>query len=180
MNVCVYCGASPGRYSQVAVDMGQEMGERGWGLVYGGGNCGMMGTIAATVLLYEEPVTGIITEDLLATEIKGEPLGDIIVVKTMHQRKAKMVEMSDMLVALPGGIGTLDELCEALSWAQLKIHNKPVGLLNPDGYWDHFIGMLDTAVAKGYIKQHHRDLLIVSDSPKELLDRMVPLVPPKA
>jgi uncharacterized protein (TIGR00730 family) len=145
--------------------------ERGYGLVYGGGNVGLMNVVANTVLELRGHVTGVIPDSLVSKEVAHQGLSDLRVVQSMHERKALMAELSDGFIAMPGGIGTMEEFFEVLSWAQLGIHNKPCGLLNVDGYFQHLIQFLDYAVDQDFLKRKHRSLLIVEEKPRSLLDR---------
>lgn len=150
--------------------MGRELVERGYGLVYGGGNVGLMAVIADTVLEQRGHVTGVIPEALVGKEVAHSGLSDLRIVKSMHERKAVMAELSDGFIAMPGGIGTMEEFFEILSWAQLGIHDKPCGLLNVSGYYEPIIRFLDRAVDEDFLKSKHRALLIVEREPKPLLD----------
>src|SRR5687768_11014666 len=135
--ICVFCGGNAGvwpSYAENAIALGKELAARGLGLVYGGGSVGLMGVIAQSALAHGCAVVGIIPEHLTSEELMGHPIGDLIVVDTMHTRKAKMAALSDAFVAMPGGFGTLDELFEAVTWGQIGLHEKPIGLLNVDGF----------------------------------------------
>ena len=147
------------------------MVERGYGLVYGGGNVGLMTVIADTVLELNGHVTGVIPDSLVSREVAHLGLSDLRIVNSMHERKALMAELSDGFIAMPGGIGTMEEFFEVLSWAQLGIHEKPCGLLNVCGYYDPLIAFLDQAVSEDFIKPKHRALLVVESEPARLLDR---------
>ena len=154
-NVCVYCGSSPGNdpaYAAVARSLGRLLAESGIGLVYGAGGLGLMGEIAKAVLAHGGRVTGIIPEFLTERERMLRDVAELIVVKDMHQRKRRMFEKADAFVALPGGIGTLEELVEQLTWAQLGRHTKPIVLLNAEGFWAPFIALLDHMRAEGFIR----------------------------
>ncbi|RMF75318.1 MAG: TIGR00730 family Rossman fold protein [Planctomycetota bacterium] len=171
--VCVYCGSSrnvAAKYTDAARALGRALAERGVGLVYGGGRFGMMGAVAEAVHEAGGAVTGVIPHDLARLEQPPTWLSDLHFVDTMHQRKALMIEMSDALVALPGGYGTLDEMFEALAWAQLAFHKHPCGMLNAGGYFDALLSFLDHAVAEGFIQPECRELLIVASEPAALLD----------
>lgn len=141
-------------------------------LVYGGGKVGLMGTIADRVLARGGRVSGVIPRSLLAREVGHEGLSRLHVVDSMHERKALMASLSDGFIALPGGLGTMEEICEMLTWAQLGLHAKPCGLLDVDGYYDPFIAWVDAAVARGFIRPEHRRLLLHERSPETLLGRM--------
>lgn len=175
MRICVFCGSSHGyhsRYADAARNLGQQFAEQGIGLVYGGGNVGLMGSVADAVLEGGGEVIGVIPHSLFAKELGHTGITDLRIVHTMHERKSLMAELSDGFIALPGGFGTLDELCEILTWAQLGIHHKPCGLLNVNGYFDGFLQFLDAAVAEGFLRGEHRALLIVSQQLNDLLDQM--------
>ena len=180
-NICVYCGSSPGRsliYQEAAIALGEELAQRGIGLVYGGGNVGLMGTLACAVANAGGQVTGIIPGSLLPKELVGETIGDQVLVGSMHERKAQMIALADGFIALPGGYGTLDELFETITWAQLGIHSKPIGLLNVAGYFDALIQWIDHAVAEQLIRPEHRQLLVTAASPAALLEMMTQQQPP--
>jgi uncharacterized protein (TIGR00730 family) len=173
-SVCVYCGSNPGRlpaYAEAARRLGAELVERGLGLVYGGASVGVMAVLADTVLQLGGHVTGVIPEALVRREVAHSRLSQLRVTGTMHERKTLMAELADGFVALPGGIGTLEEVFEAWTWAQLGLHGKPCGLLNVAGYFDGLIAFLDHAVSEGFVKEPHRSMLVVSDDPADLLDR---------
>jgi uncharacterized protein (TIGR00730 family) len=152
--------------------IGRQLVERGYGLVYGGGNVGLMTVVADTVLEYHGYVTGVIPETLVEKEVVHRGLSELRIVPSMHERKATMAELSDGFVALPGGLGTMEEFFEVLSWAQLGMHNKPCGLLNVCGYYEQIVQFLDHAVEQDFLKPKHRALLIVEAEPRQLLDRV--------
>ncbi len=171
--ICVFTGSRHGgrhEYREAAAQLAHEFVARGYGLVYGGGNVGLMTVIADQVLGLRGHVTGVIPDALVTKEVAHQGLSDLRVVKSMHERKALMAELSDGFIAMPGGIGTMEEFFEVLSWAQLRLHDKPCGLLNVAGYYDRLIEFLDGAVAQDFIKSKHRALLIVKSQPGELLD----------
>lgn len=173
--VCVFCGASPGHrpvYAEAARRLGRLLAGRGTGLVFGGGRVGLMGVVADAVLAAGGEAIGVIPRALVEKEVAHDRLTALHVVDTMHERKALMVDLSDGFVALPGGVGTLDELSEVLSWAQLGLHRKPCGVLNVDGYFDALLAMLDRGVADGFVRPEDRAFLLVHDEPAVLLDRM--------
>ena len=181
--ICVFTGSRLGaraEYAEAARRLGKALVHRGYGLVYGGGNVGLMNVIADTVLAMDGHVTGVIPDSLVTREVAHQGLTDMRVVQSMHERKAVMAELSDGFIALPGGIGTMEELFEVLSWAQLGIHNKPCGLLNASGYYQPLINFLDHAVAEDFLKPKHRDLLIVENEPEKLLERMEELISSRA
>ena len=156
--------------------MGRELVERNYGLVYGGGNVGLMKVIADTVLELGGYVTGVIPDSLVSREVAHLGLSDLRIVESMHERKAMMAQLSDGFIAMPGGIGTMEEFFEVLSWAQLGIHRKPCGLLNTAGYYDPLIEFLDQAVKHDFIRQKHRSLLILANEPPEILDRFEAII----
>lgn len=171
--ICVYCGSSPGEgnhYSAAAEGLADELVARGLGLVYGGASVGVMGAIANAVMQRGGYVLGIIPDALMRKEIGNDHLSELRVVSSMHERKAAMAEAADGFIALPGGMGTLEEIFEILTWAQLGFHHKPCALLNVNGYYDHLITFLDHTVAQGFLRQSHRELLQVYDTPAALLD----------
>jgi len=174
-NVCVFCGSAPGTnplYAATARDLGRQLVHRGLGLVYGGGRVGLMGEIASAVIAAGGPVVGVIPHSLSSKEIAFQGATELIIVDTMHQRKALMADRTDAFLALPGGFGTCDELFEILTWAQLGIHRKPIGLLNVNGFFTPLLAWLDHVMWEGLLKPKHRDLLIVADTITDLLDRM--------
>jgi hypothetical protein len=173
--ICVFCGSSPGRnpaYARAARQLGAAVAERGMGLVYGGGSIGLMGTVADAALAGGAEVLGVIPKALARREIAHHGLSRLEVVPSMHVRKARMAELSDAFVAMPGGIGTLEELFEVLTWGYLGIHAKPVGLLDTAGYWRPLIRLLDHAVEEGFLRPAHRKLVVVDRSPARLLARL--------
>jgi len=173
-SVCVYCGSNEGRlpvYAEAARSLGRALVERGLGLVYGGASVGIMGVLADTVLSLGGRVTGVMPESIVRKEVAHRGLTELRVTSSMHERKMTMAERSDAFVALPGGIGTLEEIFEAWTWAQLGLHAKPCGLLNVAGYYDGLIAFLDHTVAERFVKEANRSMLIVSDDPSDLLDR---------
>ena len=179
--VCVYCGSSQGRrkeYIEAAKDLAGLFISRQIELVYGGASVGIMGIIADTILDNGGRVTGIIPEDLVKKEVAHNGLTDLKVVSSMHERKAQMVELSDGFIALPGGLGTIEELFEVLTWGQLGFHQKPVGMLNVCGYYNQLASFLDYAVSEQFVKQDHRLMLIAEEAPKELIARFEDYEPP--
>jgi hypothetical protein len=174
-SICVFCGSSAGTrpvYAEAARATGRLLAERGIGLVYGGGNVGLMGEVADAVLAAGGEVTGVIPRALMEREVGHRGLTTLHVVGSMHERKALMVDLADGFVALPGGYGTLDELCEALTWSQLGIHAKPCGVLNVDGYFDALLALFDHATREGFVRPAHRELVLQSSDPAALLDAM--------
>ena len=173
--ICVFCGSSHGSnpvYADAARNVGSELARRGISLVYGGGNVGLMGVVADAVLTGGGHVTGVIPEALMAKEVGHRGLPDLRVVKTMHERKALMAELSDGFVALPGGIGTFEEFFEIVTWAQLGFHSKPCALLNVNGFYDPLLRLVDHAIDEHFVKPKQRDLVIVESDFSALLDRM--------
>jgi uncharacterized protein (TIGR00730 family) len=173
--ICVFCGSNAGAdstYVATAEQVGRELARRGIALVYGGGNIGLMGVLADAVLQAGGHVTGVIPEALMAREVGHRGLPDLRVVKTMHERKALMAELADGFVALPGGLGTFDELFEALSWAQLGFHSKPCAVLNVQGFFDPLLRLLDHAVEERFLRPTHRSLLLVGSDISTLLEQM--------
>src|SRR5262250_1474339 len=172
--VCIFTGSRTGarpEYVEAAREIGRELAERGYGLVYGGGNVGLMNVVANTALAFRGHVTGVIPDSLVGKEVAHRGLSELRIVQSMHERKAAMAELSDGFVALPGGIGTMEEFFEVLSWAQLGMHNKPCGLLNVDGYYQHIVQFLDYAVEQDFLKPKHRALLIVEAESSRWLER---------
>lgn len=181
VSVCVYCGSRSGddaAFERAAHELGQAIGQRGWRLVYGGGRAGLMGSVADAALASGAEVVGVIPHALMGRELGHGGLTQLHVVDTMHERKRIMAEHSDAFVALPGGIGTFEELFEVWTWLQLGYHAKPVGLLNVARYYDSLLAFLDQSVARGFVPTAQRDLLQVSTGPGALLDRMGALVMP--
>jgi hypothetical protein len=172
--ICVFCGSATGRdprHAEAARLLGRTLAERGLELVYGGGSIGLMGVVADAALAAGGAVTGVIPRALAARELAHRSLTSLQVVESMHQRKARMAELADGFVALPGGMGTLEELAEILTWAQLGLHRRPVGLLDVGGYYLPLIAFLDHAVEAGFLRPEHRALLLVERLPGPLLDR---------
>ncbi len=181
--ICVFCGASPGRdpaHAEVARTLGRALVGRGLELVYGGGSVGLMGTVADAVLAAGGRVTGVIPQVLQIRELAHPGLTDLRVVGSMHERKALMAELSDGFVALPGGMGTLEELSEVLTWAQLGLHRRPIGLLDVAGYYGPLIAFFDQAESAGFLRPEHRRLLLVERDPGALLARFEAFRPPAA
>ena len=171
--ICVFCGSSPGAspaYAAAAAQLGTTLAKRGLGLVYGGASVGLMGVLADAALEAGGSVVGVIPAGLAHKEIAHEGLTALRIVGSMHERKAVMAELSDGFVALPGGMGTLEEFFEILTWAQLGLHAKPCGLLNVGGYFTPLLAFLDRAVEERFVKPVHRALIHVDDTPERLLD----------
>jgi uncharacterized protein (TIGR00730 family) len=179
--LCVYCGSSPGHdpsYREATRALGEELLARDLGLVYGGASVGLMGTVADTVLDGGGEAVGVIPEALEDREVAHAGLTDLQVVDSMHDRKRRMVDLADGFVALPGGLGTLEELFEVLTWAQLGLHDDPCGLLNVAGFYDGVVAHLDGATDAGFVSPAHRDLARVERDPAALLDAFEAYEPP--
>lgn len=184
-SVCVFCGASTGHnplYREAATLLGRTLAERGLTLIYGGGAVGLMGVVADAVMAAGGQVIGIIPQSLERSEIGHKGLTRLEVVDGMHARKARMAELADAFIALPGGLGTLEELFEVWTWGQLGYHGKPLGLLEVNGFYQQLSGFLDHLVAEGFVRAPHRSMLQRSESANDLLDRLAawqPDVAPK-
>ena len=179
--VCVYAGSNPGSdpaYADAAQALAQLLAERGIGLVYGGGKVGLMGVLADTALAAGGEVIGVMPQALVDREIGHRGLTELRIVGSMHDRKALMADLSDAFVAVPGGIGTLEELIEVYTWSQLGIHEKPCGVLNVRGYYDALATFLDHAVEEGFLRPQHRAVLSVEADAAELLERFAAYEPP--
>ena len=179
--VTVFCGSSFGTeniYEQQAALLGQTLAKRKIELVYGGANVGLMGAVANGVLSERGKVIGVLPDFLKSKEIAHDHLSELIIVDSMHDRKAKMNELCDGVIALPGGFGTLEEFFEMLTWAQLGLHKKPVAILNIDGFYDSLNDLIQTMVDKGFLKEENQKMLLVSDNIEELLDKMENYVAP--
>jgi len=171
-NICVFCAASPNVgevYKSVARDMGKLCADEGWGLVYGGGHRGLMGAVADSALAHGAEVIGVIPRYLKDKEIAHTGVTELHTTETMHERQMKMAELSDAFVVLPGGLGTLAELFEVLTWRQLGLHDKPIILVNVDGYWDSLIAMLEHAAQERFLHGDYRKMLEILENLKELL-----------
>ncbi|MCK9211174.1 MAG: TIGR00730 family Rossman fold protein [Ignavibacteriaceae bacterium] len=180
--LCVFCGSSFGAnpaYVKAANDLGTAIAKRGIGLVYGGARVGLMGEIASSVIKAKGEVIGVIPKDLLEKEVAYTDLSDLRVVGSMHERKFLMAELSDGFIALPGGLGTLEEIFEIITWAQLNFHNKPCGLLNIHGYYNDLIKFLDHTVEEKFIEPEHRAMIVIDDDPESLLEKFLIYEPPK-
>ncbi len=179
--ICVFLGSNPGRnhlYQEAARATGRELARRGLGVVYGGSNVGLMRVLADSALEAGGRVIGVIPEALRQKEIAHPGLTELRVVASMHERKAMMADLSDAFIALPGGLGTLEELCEILTWAQLGFHRKPCGLLDVDGYYGPLNVFLDHAVHEGFVVGAHRNMLLSATTPGALLDLFADYAPP--
>ncbi|MFN6101608.1 MAG: TIGR00730 family Rossman fold protein [Burkholderiales bacterium] len=175
-SLCVYCGSRPGTmpaYTQVATQVGQWIGEHQGQLVYGGGSQGLMGTVARSAKSAGANVVGVLPHALAAKETANESCDELHMVDNMHQRKFMMAERADAFLALPGGIGTFEELFEVWTWRQLEFHNKPIGLLNVNGYYDGLIQFMQNTVVNGFVSDWQIDFVLVSDNFQDLLPRLV-------
>jgi uncharacterized protein (TIGR00730 family) len=180
--LCVYAGSNAGSdpaYADAARSLAALMAERGIGLVYGGGKVGLMGVLADTILAAGGEAIGVMPQALIDREIGHPGLTELKVVDSMHERKALMAELADAFVAVPGGIGTLEELIEVYTWSQLGIHDKACGVLNVRGYYDGLAAFLDHAVGEGFLRPQHRAVLTVAEDPRELLDALGTYTPPR-
>ena len=172
MRLCVFCGSKPGdnpAYAEAAAELGRKLAEQKIGLVYGGASVGLMGAIADATLQAGGDAIGVIPQSLIDKEIAHPDLTQMHVVSGMHERKALMADLSDGFIALPGGIGTLEELFEIWTWAQLGMHNKPCVLLNVAGYYNQLIGFLDQMTQAGYLKENSRSMLRIASNPVEAI-----------
>lgn len=179
--ICIYTGSSVGArqvYQQAAREMGRELVRRGIGMVYGGGRVGLMGIIASEMMAAGGEVIGVMPRALFPTEVGNTNITHLYEADSMHERKSMMADLSDGFIALPGGFGTLDELFEIVTWAQLGIHTKPVGLLNVDGFYDPLLAMVRHLVAEEFVKSYHAARIISAERPADLLDRFAAYSPP--
>lgn len=179
--ICVFCGANMGvrpEFAAAAEAFGRAMAARGYDLIYGAGSVGLMGVVARAVAAEGRHVSGIIPRALTTRELAGDNIGELIVVDTMAERKERMLTMAHAFVALPGGLGTMDELFEALTWGQLGIQSKPIGLLNVNGYFDGLLTWLGRALDEGFVRPQHRNLLVSAPEPETLLDLIEVHQPP--
>ncbi|KAG8391235.1 hypothetical protein BUALT_Bualt01G0166900 [Buddleja alternifolia] len=178
--ICVFCGSRTGyrsSFSDAALQLGKQLVERKIDLVYGGGSIGLMGLVSKTVFDGGCHVLGVIPKALLAHEISGGSVGELRIVADMHQRKAEMAKNADAFIALPGGYGTMEELLEIIAWSQLGIHEKPVGLLNVDGYYNSLLAWFDKGVEEGFIEDSARNIVVLADSPHHLINKMEEYAP---
>ncbi|XP_009779808.1 cytokinin riboside 5'-monophosphate phosphoribohydrolase LOG1 isoform X1 [Nicotiana tabacum] len=178
--ICVFCGSSPGNkptYQLAAIQLGNQLVERNIDLVYGGGSVGLMGLISKTVFNGGRHVLGVIPKSLMPREITGEKIGEVRTVSGMHQRKAEMARQADAFIALPGGYGTLEELLEVITWAQLGIHDKPIGLLNVEGYYNSLLCFIDKAVEEGFITPSAHHIIVSAPTAHELMSKLEDYVP---
>ena len=175
-SVCVYCGSKPGlepQFAQVAQQVGRWIGQHGGQLVYGGGKAGLMGVVAQATLEAQGRVVGIIPKALMEREMAFTQCQELVLVETMHERKRLMAERSDVFVALPGGIGTLEELFEVWTWRQLGYHDKPIGIMNTAGYFNHLLAFLQTSVTQELLSDWQMNLVQIDESPLTLLPDLV-------
>ncbi|URD76768.1 Cytokinin riboside 5'-monophosphate phosphoribohydrolase [Musa troglodytarum] len=173
--ICVFCGSRSGNnpsFGEAAIDLGKQLVERKIDLVYGGGSVGLMGLISKTVLDGGCHVLGVIPTSVLPSEVSGESIGEVKVVADMHERKSEMAKHADAFIALPGGYGTMEELLEIVAWYQLGIHDKPVGLLNVDGYYNSLLALFDKGVEEGFIEGSARHIVASAENAEELIRRM--------
>ncbi|GAY57524.1 hypothetical protein WN944_009120 [Citrus x changshan-huyou] len=173
--VCVFCGSNSGNrkiFSDAALDLATQLVERKINLVYGGGSVGLMGLVSQTIFDGGCHVLGVIPKALVPIEISGQTVGDVLIVSDMHERKAEMARRADAFIALPGGYGTMEELLEMITWSQLGIHDKPVGVLNVDGYYDSLLRFFDKGVEEGFIKSSARNIVISAKNARDLLQGM--------
>ncbi len=173
--ICVFCGSNSGVrpvYAEAAAELARHLANLGIGIVYGGGNVGLMGVLADTAIAAGGKVIGVIPEALFAKEVGHTGVTDLRIVGSMHQRKALMADLADGFIAMPGGWGTFDEFCEILTWAQLGLHNKPCGILNTEKYYDTLLAMFDHSVAEGFLKPEYRSLVISATDPVDLIQKM--------
>ncbi|KAJ8899207.1 hypothetical protein K2173_012383 [Erythroxylum novogranatense] len=178
--ICVFCGSRAGyksSFSDAALDLGNQLVERNIDLVYGGGSSGLMGLISQTVSNGGCHVLGVIPKALMPHEITGVTIGEVKIVEDMHKRKAEMARHADAFIALPGGYGTMEEVLEMIAWSQLGIYEKPVGLLNVDGYYNHLLSLFDKGVEEGFIKETERQIVIIAETADELIKRMEEYAP---
>ena len=181
--ICVFCGSSPGarpEYVQAVRQLGAILTQRKIGLVFGGGRVGMMGQLAQAALENGGEVIGVIPKELYEKKVAFPGLSDLRVVGSMHERKALMAELSDGFIALPGGLGTLEEIFEIVTWAQLGMHHKPCGLLNVAGYFTPLLAFLDQVAAQGFVDAAYRDMILTAEAPEELLKQFETYCPPVA
>jgi uncharacterized protein (TIGR00730 family) len=174
-NICIFCGSNSGNgtvYADATRAMVRAIGDAGLGIVFGGGNIGLMGVVAEAALSAEVNVTGVTPRRLLEREMVHTGLTGLHVVESMHERKVMMAELSDAFIALPGGMGTLDEFFEMITLNQLGVHSKPCGLLNVGGYFDHLRAFLDHAVAERFVNPAHRDMIVLDDDPRRMIEKM--------
>ncbi|KAI5837432.1 hypothetical protein DFP73DRAFT_581077 [Morchella snyderi] len=182
IRVCVFCASRPGtnpKFTAAAESLAEELYQQSWSLVYGGGNRGLMGSVAKTLFDKGGKVHGIIPRALIRREVEGEmDIGTVAVVESMHERKNEMAKVSDAFVALPGGFGTLDELVEIITWSQIGIHAKPIVLFNVDGFFDNFLKMMEDFYSNGFVEEETRGILRVATTSAEVISAIESYVPP--
>ena len=174
--ICVFCGSSPGArpcYAEAAKSLARYLAANKITVVYGGGNVGLMGTLADATLEAGGEIVGVIPQALVNREVSNTQIPDLRVVGSMHERKATMAELSDAFIAMPGGFGTFEEFCEVLTWTQLGLHRKPCGLLNVEGYYDPLLALFDHAEAEQFLKPAHRQMVLSESSPELLVNRLL-------
>ncbi len=174
-NLCVFCGSSFGtnpKFTELAKDLGEKIVSNSMGLVYGGGSIGLMGAVADSVLNKKGSVIGVIPKKIVELEVGHEGLKDLIIVDSMHERKNKMYDFSDAFVAIPGGMGTLDEFCEIITWAQLEYHKKPCYILNSEGFFDHLLAHFKFINKEGFLSTPHLELVQIVDSVDSLMSKL--------
>jgi uncharacterized protein (TIGR00730 family) len=174
-SICVYCGSNfgeRGSYIEAAQDLGVKMAEREITLIYGGGNVGLMGAIADSVLAAGGKAIGVMPQALVDKEVAHTGLSELRVVGSMHERKSLMADLADAFIALPGGLGTLEEFCEVATWTQLGFHNKACGLLNIDGFYDGLLSFLNHATTEKFIRPEHRGIVLTGEDPVELIEKL--------
>ena len=179
--IAVYCGSSPGKnpvYKDAAVELGKVLAAKGITLVYGGGSVGLMGILARAVVEHGGDVIGVIPKAIAEMEVAYTDLQDLRVVDDMHSRKAMMADLADAFIALPGGMGTIEELMEVLTWSQLGFHQKPCGLINIAGFYDQLLNFLDRLVEDEFVAQEHRNMLLIDTNPERLLEQFLTFKPP--
>jgi len=179
--ICVYCGSSPGNdpaFLEAADHLGTTLAANNIGLVYGGASIGLMGAVADATLRHGGEVHGVMPRSLADKEISHPSLTELIVTESMHERKTVMADLADGFIALPGGLGTFEELFEIWTWAQLGFHQKPIGVLNSQNFFDPLLAFLDQSSSAGFVKPAHREMLLVSSDPEELLTRFTAYQPP--
>ena len=178
--ICVFCGSNVGSnplYRQTAETLGRLLAHRNIELVYGGGNIGLMGVLADSVLAAGGRAIGVIPESLMQKEVGHAGLTELRIVKSMHERKAMMSDLSDGFIAMPGGFGTFEEFCEVVTWSQLGIQSKPCGLLNVEGFYDPLLELFDHAVREGFLREDNRGLVLEDRDAEQLLTKMAAFVP---
>jgi len=180
-SVCVFAGSQLGKgseFREAAQNLGRLLTRNRWSLVYGGGSVGLMGAIADAVLAEGGSVTGVIPTFLATKELLHTGLTEVIVTPDMHTRKAKMADLSDAFIALPGGLGTFEEFFEVMTWAQLGVHRKPLGLLNAGGFYDPLVYLVEHSIESEFVRPEHRNLVSVGENPEELIGKMAAYEPP--